>query len=108
MVNHNSQQCREHKKIHILLHLAEDVGFGDNYNKPKCSILHVHLHVETYGFAVVVTEFKLQVSGEGSNSIDRKFEAHHGNNQPYRVHDEITRYDNNLTMEIALYAANNH
>ena len=36
MVNHNSQQCREHKKIHILMHLAEDVGFGDNYNKPEC------------------------------------------------------------------------
>ena len=36
MVNHNSQQCREHKKIHIPLHLAEDVGFGDDNNKPEC------------------------------------------------------------------------
>ena len=36
MVNHNSQKCQDHKKIHILMHLAEDVGFGNNYNKPEC------------------------------------------------------------------------
>ena len=44
------------------MHLAEDVGFSDNYNKPECLILHVDLHVMTHGFVVVVMEYKLEVS----------------------------------------------
>ena len=67
MVNHNSQECREHKKIHTLLHLAEGVGFGDNYNKPECSILHVILHVTSHGVAVVILELKFKVFGVGPN-----------------------------------------
>ena len=104
MVNHNSQQCREHKKIHILLHLAEAVGFGDNYNKPECGILHVILHVTTYGFAVFVSEFKLEVSGVGSKSIKS---SKHGKNQGTKgalisLTMTITRYDQtNVTMAIS-------
>ena len=36
MVNHNSQQCREHKNFHNPLHLAEGIGISNNYNMPEC------------------------------------------------------------------------
>ena len=51
------------------MHLAEDVGFGDDNNKPECWILHVSLHVTSHGVAVVVSELKLEVS-----EIDQNFE----------------------------------
>ena len=85
------------------MHLAEDVGFGDNYNKPECPILHVILHVCTHGFAMVVSESKFEVSKGGSKSIES---SNHGNNQPTggalssnEDHDiTITRYDRTNVM----------
>ena len=62
-------KCWEQKqKKHIPQHLTEIVDVGDSNNRPECSILHVILHVKTHGPAVVVLEFKLGVSRDGSGS----------------------------------------
>ena len=51
---------------------------------------------KSLGVAVVVTEFKFEVSGEGSNSIENSNRTGRGNNQPYGVNSTmtLTRYDN--------------
>ena len=59
------------------MHLAEDVGFGDDYNKPGCLILHVDSHVMTHGFVVVVTEYKLEVF-----KLIKSLNLRQHNNQP--------------------------
>ena len=114
MVNHNSQKCQDHKKIHILMHLAEDVGFGDNYNKPEMLDIACKLHVKTYGFAVAVTELKFAVS-----KLIKIWPATTNRGYFYNVltmmmitiTKTITRYNDDITManaNIIHYSSNDY